>query len=1165
MAADAEEPPTRILRAVYQRRSQEEQALRREAISEIARRASAPREDRQYSPIEGAETPPHGHSKSSAESEEAAPVEGQLQEEVPVSAAGARRCLEDGPLRFSSAFEGGNLLTAKLVCLVSGKGTSGGGSSSSTALAAGGGHETPWNSAEELEYELFIDGDTQSSAGHTQWFYFSVITPLGFRGNVRFRIANMRKKRSLYQTGLQPHVFSTRRNTGWEPFDCADVSYDLNSHIQRPKGLSEGIRNDQSSLAFSYNFQHDDDEVYFASYEPYTYTMLNRFLARLQKHPEAKRHFRCLELCRSIGQLPVPLLVISEGVGVRSRGEASSAAAGEEEDEHGSDARNGSTGSMERHRHGPAKPALGIIARQHPGEVVGSWAMQGVLKFLLGPSPAARVLRSAYVIHIVPMVNVDGVVHGNSRCTLAGVDPNRVWHDPNPIINPVIYALKNHLRNLTQGITSHGSLSAGLPSKGLDMFLDLHGHSAKFGCFFYGCSPTAPVSNALFPKLCAVASPDILFESCHWRCSKTHRKTARYVINKQLGVKFSYTLECSFLAAKPITSAQAALDDVFSPTRVEWMGIAVGRTVTSFLNLRATNACVEDEEHSTSSRPAPDTACLCSELDFLPDITCPTVLAKVPWVTLPALDSTTAAEVLEELVSMYGDQVPSANNPHLDAGSDASGDSDGDGLEEQPAADQVEEGQRRGSMAKDTAHGARASGSVPVRAKRGLGRIREDQRTGGADAGSSRIATGRHGSAATSTSSASPPLPSSMKADKTPASVPVRGASCRARGHNAAMASRRAASVELRGNDGQPAASPSSTVGGGDAADRSAPSSIHVRQRSAIPSTFTSSSLDSMEPPLGSELRTLFVWTDDWTRAPGATAAELASQGRAVVQVPTTQATQAHPGIGESPPSSGGSVGHQKLAPLEPLATASGTQRRGGGTTNVTSTAPQGRGGATGSSSVIFPTAVTRQRGASPVPQKSQPTSAASSGSSMGSTPSGPCGRRNSLRASRDTANTGQPQLGIQSTGVGKDSAARGMPPADVGLTVSPPSVGHRSHRPRQDGRTNGGGGGGVTDRTERQTRSMPPPPAPGGQVPPPAPVLRERSPPLGSGGSVANAALVGGDVVLAVGPGFSRSLPLSGGSAAHDSHAAHVSERTRAVVRSLAWMRKPVAGVARS
>lgn len=80
------------------------------------------------------------------------------------------------------------------------------------------------------------------------------------------------------------------------------------------------------------------------------------------------------------------------------------------------------------------------------------------------------------------MVNVDGVVHGNSRCTLAGVDPNRVWpspqsaqkdkyqvfencqnmenllaptdanvrHDPNPILHPVVFALKNHMRSLSQ-------------------------------------------------------------------------------------------------------------------------------------------------------------------------------------------------------------------------------------------------------------------------------------------------------------------------------------------------------------------------------------------------------------------------------------------------------------------------------------------------------------------------------------------------------------------------------------------------------------------------------------------------------------------------------------------------------------------------------------------
>jgi murein tripeptide amidase MpaA len=68
--------------------------------------------------------------------------------------------------------------------------------------------------------------------------------------------------------------------------------------------------------------------------------------------------------------------------------------------------------------------------------------MQGILRFLLGPSVEAQVLRERIVFNIVPMVNVDGVIYGNSRCTLAGVDPNRHWVDPNPIMHPTIYRLK---------------------------------------------------------------------------------------------------------------------------------------------------------------------------------------------------------------------------------------------------------------------------------------------------------------------------------------------------------------------------------------------------------------------------------------------------------------------------------------------------------------------------------------------------------------------------------------------------------------------------------------------------------------------------------------------------------------------------------------------------
>lgn len=46
------------------------------------------------------------------------------------------------------------------------------------------------------------------------------------------------------------------------------------------------------------------------------------------------------------------------------------------------------------------------------------------------------------IIKIVPMVNPDGVVIGNSRTSLSGVDLNRRWSNPSPTIHPEIYFLK---------------------------------------------------------------------------------------------------------------------------------------------------------------------------------------------------------------------------------------------------------------------------------------------------------------------------------------------------------------------------------------------------------------------------------------------------------------------------------------------------------------------------------------------------------------------------------------------------------------------------------------------------------------------------------------------------------------------------------------------------
>jgi murein tripeptide amidase MpaA len=47
--------------------------------------------------------------------------------------------------------------------------------------------------------------------------------------------------------------------------------------------------------------------------------------------------------------------------------------------------------------------------------------MRGVLFFLTDPKdPEAKKLRDNFVFKIIPMLNPDGVINGNYRCSLAG-------------------------------------------------------------------------------------------------------------------------------------------------------------------------------------------------------------------------------------------------------------------------------------------------------------------------------------------------------------------------------------------------------------------------------------------------------------------------------------------------------------------------------------------------------------------------------------------------------------------------------------------------------------------------------------------------------------------------------------------------------------------------
>ncbi len=66
------------------------------------------------------------------------------------------------------------------------------------------------------------------------------------------------------------------------------------------------------------------------------------------------------------------------------------------------------------------KKAIIFSARVHPGETGASYMMKGIIDYLVGPTVEARILRDNFIFKIVPMVNPDGVILGNTRCSLVG-------------------------------------------------------------------------------------------------------------------------------------------------------------------------------------------------------------------------------------------------------------------------------------------------------------------------------------------------------------------------------------------------------------------------------------------------------------------------------------------------------------------------------------------------------------------------------------------------------------------------------------------------------------------------------------------------------------------------------------------------------------------------
>jgi len=108
---------------------------------------------------------------------------------------------------------------------------------------------------------------------------------------------------------------------------------------------------------------------------------------------------------------------------------------------------------------GADKRTCWVIARQHPGETMAEWWMEGFLARLLNESdPVATALRAKAVFYVVPNMNPDGSRRGHLRTNAAGANLNREWAEPTMARSPEVFLIRKKMieTGLDFGYDVHG-------------------------------------------------------------------------------------------------------------------------------------------------------------------------------------------------------------------------------------------------------------------------------------------------------------------------------------------------------------------------------------------------------------------------------------------------------------------------------------------------------------------------------------------------------------------------------------------------------------------------------------------------------------------------------------------------------------------------------------
>ena len=356
------------------------------------------------------------------------------------------------------------------------------------------------------EYDLVLRADVHS-AGNMQWFYFAV-SNVTQAHRYRFNIVNCCKPDSQFNHGLRPVVYSCldarTKGVGWRR-KGDDVCYYINPF---PKRVGNGkLGETHYSLSFTLELDRPAENTYLIAHSyPYTLTDHRLHMNALLTQPDVAQRCQRQTLCTTLANNACDLLTITDFTSSRCE-------------------------QVKR-------KVIVFSSRVHPGEAMASWMMRGMIDFLLSGHAVAKALRRLFVFQIIPILNPDGVFVGNNRCSLSGVDLNRQWQHPHRAVHPTIYHLKTLLRTEQR-------------TRGVVLYVDLHGHSRKKNIFMYGCEHKKRPSPRVreFPQrlgLNDIGKRYVSFGDCSFNLSKGRESTARAVVAQELGVVHSYTLESSF-------------------------------------------------------------------------------------------------------------------------------------------------------------------------------------------------------------------------------------------------------------------------------------------------------------------------------------------------------------------------------------------------------------------------------------------------------------------------------------------------------------------------------------------------------------------------------------------------------------------------------------------